>query len=648
MSTILDTDLLLLNRGSTSYTCTAAQFRDNPSSIIQSTDYFLVNTGGNPRKITYANLGSTTNLQDTDKFLVQRGADTFTVTWDIFQDDLGLGQPTGTITSNIPSSYSSTSGANTAFTFEVETTGSPTESYQWYWSGTPVPNGTQKTFGINPFYTNDTGKTLQCRLTLSKSGYDDIVINSNTMSLSISKSTAGGRFETPSDSEPYQENAAYDNPQNWKRVNSDKESGDINTGSWKRAYEHLSTDRKHASFRCFVRRNASHQRNHFKKRDYTKGRNNNDVCGNDRWDNGRGYNAAGKMAWYAQTKPGNEYPQNMPSGASYNNGPRLDWNRGPVSNGTVGDSTSLHIDLNPDDWRYRDLGRYSNMEWFCNLSDVATGNSIENAKEYEWGSATQLEQRHFYTWKDRPQGGNPQRLNGGCGQPDDYNWGKAKLSDSDRIGYRGLPYDYAYQERSGIPPQRSSESDFFNDDRWYKSSLSSAENSARKLDADKNGLLVTFENNQFLFNGNTIDQVEFRVGQKYTFFFPNRPTANIRFNDVADETDKVEDASVGTMIGFQPLPDMVGTQQLRIVEGTRNKLVNFTILDALVRDLTDVAYECSGYYPLYDSKAAADNASSSGTSTEYNLEGYSHYMPDGLTFGVDMFLGNYTGGTEVL
>ena len=645
---ILDTDLLLMNRGSTTYKCTATQFRDNPGDIIQGTDYFLVNTGSGLRKVTYASITGSSGLLDTDEFIIQRDSQTYSVTWLTIQDDLGLGQPTAQIISNIPTSYTSTSGANTAFTFDVATTGNPTESYQWYWSGTPVPNATSKTFGINPFYTSDTGKTLQCTLTVSKAGYADIVLNSNAMSLSISKSTAGGRFETPTDSEPYQEGASYDNPQNWKRVNGDKESGDINSGSWKRAYEHLSTDRKHASYRCMVRRNVSHQRNQFKKRDGAKGRNNRDVCGDDRWDNGRGYNAAGKMAWYAQTKPGSESPQNMPSGASYNDGPRLDWNRGPVTNNTVNDNTALHIDLNPDDWRDRDLSRFSNMQWFCNIQDVATGNSVENAKEYEWGSATELEQRWFYTWKDRPQGGSPQRLNGGCGQSDDYNWGKSALRDSDRIGYRGLPYDYAYQERSGIPPQRLSNDDFFNDDRWYKSSLTTQENANRKLDADKNGLLVTFENDQFLFNGVTIDQVEFRVGEKYTFFFPGRPSANLRFNDVSDETDKVEDSSVGTMIGFQPLPSMVGAQQLRLIEGTRNKLVNFTILDEVVPDLTNVAYECSGYYPLYDTVAASNNASPVGTSTSYTLEDYVHYMPDGLTIDVDMFLGNYTGGIEVI
>ena len=58
-------------------------------------------------------------------------------------------------------------------------------------------------------------------------------------------------------------------------------------------------------------------------------------------------------------------------------------------------------------------------------------------------------------------------------------------------------------------------------------------------------------------------------------------------------------------------------------------------------------FAISGYYPLYDTEAAA-SAAGDGSAHTHVFGGVTYYMPNGLTMGVDMFHGNYgqTGETS--
>ena len=83
MSTINDSDLLLVNRSNSHYKVTAGDL----TTKAQDADTLLVNRGGSHYQVSYADAGS--KIQDTDELLIQRGSTAYKVSGAVFKQLLG-------------------------------------------------------------------------------------------------------------------------------------------------------------------------------------------------------------------------------------------------------------------------------------------------------------------------------------------------------------------------------------------------------------------------------------------------------------------------------------------------------------------------------------------------------------------------------
>lgn len=87
MSTINDTDVFLVNRGTASYKCPANQLRDKAID----TDFLLVNRGSTSYNVAFSNAKDV--ILDTDWLLINRGATSYKVSGADFKDILGISYP---------------------------------------------------------------------------------------------------------------------------------------------------------------------------------------------------------------------------------------------------------------------------------------------------------------------------------------------------------------------------------------------------------------------------------------------------------------------------------------------------------------------------------------------------------------------------
>ena len=83
MSTINDTDVFLINRGTASYKCQANQLLDK----VTDTDFLLVNRGSTSYKVAFSNAND--DILDTDWLLINRGSTSYKVSGADFKTLLG-------------------------------------------------------------------------------------------------------------------------------------------------------------------------------------------------------------------------------------------------------------------------------------------------------------------------------------------------------------------------------------------------------------------------------------------------------------------------------------------------------------------------------------------------------------------------------
>ena len=77
----------------------------------------------------------------------------------------------------------------------------------------------------------------------------------------------------------------------------------------------------------------------------------------------------------------------------------------------------------------------------------------------------------------------------------------------------------------------------------------------------------------------------------------------------------------------------------RLMEGEALSTADYSVLEETVLTAINASepFALDGYYPLYSTEAAANTASSSGTSHSHTLNGTEYFMPDGGT----IYHGNY-------